>query len=125
MRGHPRDYDNWSDMGNTGWSYPEVLPYFKKSEDNRQIGSLVDEKYHSRGGYLTTQQFPDAPELAHDILKAAEEVGFGSSNDLNGDKITGFAIAQTHNRFVFFSLIIDIIITQIRTITVKFKDIVY
>lgn len=101
MRGHPRDYDNWSDMGNAGWSYPEVLPYFKKSEDNRQIGSLVDEKYHSQGGYLTTQQFPDAPDLAHDILKAAEEVGFGSSNDLNGDKITGFAIAQTNNRFVF------------------------
>lgn len=98
MRGHARDYDDWEKLGNTGWGFKDVLPYFLKSEDNREIGTLVDAKYHSQGGYLTTQRFADAPELAHDVLKAADEVGLGSTNDLNGDKFTGYTIAQTNNR---------------------------
>lgn len=39
MRGSRRDYDNWAAMGNQGWGYQEVLPYFLKSEDNLQVGS--------------------------------------------------------------------------------------
>lgn len=98
MRGHARDYDNWVALGNTGWGWKDVLPYFMKSEDNKQIGTLVDAKYHGTGGLWTTEQFPHAPPLAHDIVKAAEEVGFGSSNDLNGDKFTGFAVTQTNHK---------------------------
>lgn len=98
MRGHPRDYDNWEALGNSGWSFRDVLPYFMKSEDNTQVGTLVDSKYHGVGGYLTTQQFPDAPELAYDIVEAAKEVGFGASNDLNGEQYTGFAVTQTNNK---------------------------
>ncbi|GLV42238.1 Glucose dehydrogenase [Carabus blaptoides fortunei] len=98
MRGHPKDYDNWEAIGNTGWGYRDVLPYFMKSEDNTQVGTLVDSKYHGVGGYLTTQQFPDTPELAYDIVEAAKEVGFGATNDLNGEHYTGFAVTQTNNK---------------------------
>ncbi|KAL3189269.1 hypothetical protein MRX96_002939 [Rhipicephalus microplus] len=51
-RGNRRDYDNWAKGGATGWSYDEVLPYFKKSEDNTNR-SLAEEGYHGYGGELT------------------------------------------------------------------------
>lgn len=54
VRGNRLDYDNWAAQGNTGWSYEEVLPYFKKSEDNRNP-YLLKTPYHSKGGYLTVQ----------------------------------------------------------------------
>ncbi|XP_017775312.1 PREDICTED: glucose dehydrogenase [FAD, quinone]-like [Nicrophorus vespilloides] len=98
IRGTQRDFDNWAAAGNTGWSYNEVLPYFMKSEDNQEIGSLVDGKYHGEGGPLTTSRFPHQPELAEDILMAAQQVGYEVSEDLNGDRFTGFAITQTNNR---------------------------
>lgn len=54
VRGNKLDYDNWAAQGNTGWSYEEVLPYFKKSEDNRNP-YLLKTPYHGKGGYLTVQ----------------------------------------------------------------------
>lgn len=49
VRGNKRDYDRWSSLGNSGWSYEEVLPYFKKSEDNKNE-ELIKTRYHSSGG---------------------------------------------------------------------------
>ena len=54
VRGNKLDYDYWAAQGNTGWSYDEVLPYFLKSEDNRNP-YLVKTPYHKEGGYLTVQ----------------------------------------------------------------------
>ena len=48
IRGHRRDYDHWASLGNTGWSYADVLPYFKRSEDNSELGG----EYHGKGGPL-------------------------------------------------------------------------
>src|SRR4051794_34133915 len=48
IRGNRSDYDGWAESGATGWSYPEVLPYFKRSEDNERLG----EPWHGRGGPL-------------------------------------------------------------------------
>jgi choline dehydrogenase-like flavoprotein len=48
IRGHRRDYDHWASLGNTGWSYADVLPYFKRSEDNSEF----DGEYHGKGGPL-------------------------------------------------------------------------
>ncbi|KAK9721326.1 GMC oxidoreductase [Popillia japonica] len=96
IRGSRKDYDDWSKLGNEGWSYNEALPYFLKSEDNKQIDK-VDRGYHSVGGLLTVSQFPYHPPLSRAIIKGGEELGF-KSRDLNGEKHIGFSIAQTTNR---------------------------
>ena len=56
VRGNKRDYDRWSEMGNEGWDYESVLPYFVKSEDNK-IRELADSPYHGTGGPLTIEKF--------------------------------------------------------------------
>lgn len=96
IRGSQKDYDDWAAAGNDGWSYNEVLPYFLKSEDNKQL-DLVDRGYHSTGGLLQVSQFPYHPPLSNALLKAAQELGH-EIRDLNGARRTGFAIAQTTNR---------------------------
>ncbi|KAJ8949205.1 hypothetical protein NQ318_021698 [Aromia moschata] len=96
MRGSRTDYDDWAELGNDGWSYNEVLPYFLKSEDNKQIDEM-DGGYHSTGGLLTVSRFPYHPPLSKALLKAAEELGYRIT-DVNGLHHAGFAIAQTTNR---------------------------
>ncbi|RZC31803.1 GMC oxred N domain containing protein [Asbolus verrucosus] len=98
MRGHPKDYDNWEAAGNPGWGYNDVLPYFKKSEDNQEIGTLVDANFHGVGGPLTTTRFPHQPELAEDILAAAKQLRYPVSKDLNGNQYSGFTIVQTNTK---------------------------
>lgn len=98
MRGTPRDYDNWAIAGNVGWSYGEVLPYFKKSEDNLETGTVADAAYHGTGGPLTTTRFRDLPEVGNDILLAAKELGYPVVDDMNGARFSGFTIAQTNTR---------------------------
>lgn len=96
MRGSKKDFDDWSKLGNNGWSYQDVLPYFLKSEDNLQA-DVMDTGYHGVGGYLTVTQFPYHPPLSHAILQAGVEAGY-SIRDLNGAFHTGFSIAQTTSR---------------------------
>jgi glucose dehydrogenase (acceptor) len=96
IRGSRKDYDDWAAAGNEGWSYNEVLPYFLKSEDNKQADAM-DRGYHATGGLLTVSQFPYHPPLSQAILKAAQELGY-PVRDLNGAYHTGFNIAQTTNR---------------------------
>lgn len=86
------------EAGNPGWSYNEVLPVFKRFEDNLEIGSVVDSDYHGTGGPLTTTRFNHQPELAYDILNSAQEIGYNISNDLNGKYYSGFTIAQSNTR---------------------------
>lgn len=92
VRGNRKDYDQWAAMGNTGWSYEDVLPYFKKSEDNRNP-YLVNTPYHTRGGYLTVQESPWRTPLAVAFVKGGEELGY-LNRDVNGESQTGFMIAQ-------------------------------
>lgn len=101
MRGTPKDYDNWAQSGNEGWSYQELLPEFKRMEDNKEIGGLVEAKYHGKGGPLTTKRFNDQPELAYDILEAAKELQYPVVKDLNGRDFSGFTIAQSNTRYVY------------------------
>ncbi|KAL1502803.1 hypothetical protein ABEB36_007897 [Hypothenemus hampei] len=96
MRGSRKDYDDWESLGNNGWTYNEVLPYFLKSEDNKQSDKM-DRGYHAEGGLLQVSQFPYHPPLSRAIIKAAEELGH-PIRDVNGIYHTGFAIAQTTNR---------------------------
>uniref|UniRef100_A0A2H1VAE8 SFRICE_002128 n=1 Tax=Spodoptera frugiperda TaxID=7108 RepID=A0A2H1VAE8_SPOFR len=97
MRGQPADYDGWAVNGATGWSWYDVLPYFLRSEDNKEIGNGVSAQYHSRGGPLPVQKFRHAPQFAHDVVSGAIELGYPPTTDLNGETMTGFTIAQALN----------------------------
>ncbi|XP_035707941.1 glucose dehydrogenase [FAD, quinone] [Folsomia candida] len=78
MRGNPNDFDNWANLtGDASWSYENVLPYFKKSED--YTGNYPDPKYHGTGGPLSVTAQPDDP-LTRDWMSAAREMGFSNSD---------------------------------------------
>ncbi|XP_074026102.1 glucose dehydrogenase [FAD, quinone] [Leptinotarsa decemlineata] len=94
LRGTPKDFDNWEAAGNKGWSYKDVLPFYKKSEANKLVGISIDTKYHGTDGPMTVGAFNYQPPLVRDILAAAQEIGFPSSKDINGANITGIAPAQ-------------------------------
>lgn len=96
IRGNPNDYNDWEAMGNPGWKFQDILPYFKKSEDNQQLND-VDSSYHSKGGLLPVSKFPYSPPISKAILHGGEELGF-KIQDLNGANNTGFMIAQTTSK---------------------------
>lgn len=96
IRGNPTDYDDWEAMGNPGWKFNDILPYFKKSEDNLQHDS-VDQGYHAKGGLLPVSRFPYNPPISKAILQGGEELGYRTA-DLNGANNTGFMIAQTTSK---------------------------
>jgi choline dehydrogenase len=54
IRGNRRDFDNWAHLGNEGWSYEDVLPYFLKSEDQRNPYLAKNVKYHATGGSVNS-----------------------------------------------------------------------
>jgi len=87
-RGNKRDYDSWAALGNAGWDYKSILPYFKKSEDAR-IEELIDSPYHQRGGYLTVERFKYNPPIVDYIVRSGEELGYKVC-DGNGENQTCF-----------------------------------
>lgn len=74
VRGNRRDYDSWEQMGNYGWGFKDVLPYFIKSEDNRNP-YLAESPYHGVGGYLTVQEAPYKTPLATAFVEGGVELG--------------------------------------------------
>jgi choline dehydrogenase len=87
MRGHPKDYDQWAQMGAIGWSFADVLPYFRKSEDSWR----GEGPYHGKGGPVHVRPI-DSPHLLHDEMMAtAQAAGFPTSEDLAGECPEGFA----------------------------------
>ena len=90
MRGHPGDYDQWAQMGARGWSYADVLPYFRRMEDSWRGESA----HHGVGGPVQIKPI-DLPVLHHErMMKTAEAAGFGTSDDLAGDNPEGFALGE-------------------------------
>jgi len=90
MRGQHEDYDRWRDLGNSGWGYADVLPYFRKSED-QQRGA---DDYHGVGGPLAVSDPPDPHPLCEAYLAAAEECGYRRNPDFNGAVQEGFGYNQ-------------------------------
>ncbi|RLU15838.1 hypothetical protein DMN91_011594 [Ooceraea biroi] len=88
VRGNKRDYDSWAALGNAGWDYESVLPYFKKSEDAR-AEELTNSSYHQKGGYLTVERFKYDPPIVDYIVRSGEELGY-KMHDINGENQTGF-----------------------------------
>src|SRR5215470_11963247 len=80
IRGHRRDYDCWSEKGLTGWSYKEVLPYFRRLEDSWRGASA----YHGVGGPIsvTPMDYPDM--LFEPLVEAAAAAGIPLNDDANG-----------------------------------------
>lgn len=88
IRGNRRDYDHWNYLGNEGWSYSDVLPYFKKSEDYEGGES----EFHGVGGPLSIRDLPQATSAAQAFVEAAMELGFkGPPWDFNGARQEGAA----------------------------------
>ncbi len=90
IRGHRADYDGWAAAGNPGWSYEEVLPYFKRSEQNLRLG----EPYHGRGGELTVSDAHHPHPLSQALLEAARQAGYPLNDDFNGARQEGFGFYQ-------------------------------
>ncbi|HPH47425.1 MAG TPA: GMC family oxidoreductase N-terminal domain-containing protein, partial [Chryseolinea sp.] len=81
IRGHKEDYNHWASLGNTGWSYDEVLPYFKKSEHNEQY----EDEFHSRGGELNvTQSYWYHNPIGEAFIQSCIEKGISHNEDFNG-----------------------------------------
>ncbi|XP_024216875.1 glucose dehydrogenase [FAD, quinone] [Halyomorpha halys] len=85
VRGNKADYDEWERMGNYGWGYKDVLPYFKKAE-NYRIPYLRSSPHHGTSGPLSVQLARYQSGLARDFIKASEEIGFRFDDYNNGDQ---------------------------------------
>ncbi|XP_071448362.1 glucose dehydrogenase [FAD, quinone]-like [Hetaerina americana] len=91
VRGNKKDYDGWAALGNEGWSYDEVLKYFKKSESIKTPDKL-NSSYHGVDGPMTVSRLGDYPEPeVSSIMAAARELGL-ENKDINGEEQLGFTI---------------------------------
>ncbi|XP_055388461.1 glucose dehydrogenase [FAD, quinone] [Condylostylus longicornis] len=97
IRGNRRDFDQWESFGNYGWGYDDVLPYFIKSEDNRNPYLAKNKKYHGTGGLWTVQDSPYNTPLGPAFVQAGVEMGYDHV-DVNGGQQTGFAFYQFNMR---------------------------
>jgi choline dehydrogenase len=95
VRGHRFDYDQWASLGNAGWSYDEVLPYFKRAENNETLG---DDPYHGRGGPLNVAALRSVSPINVAFLKAAAERGLPNIADYNGADNFGSFMYQVTQR---------------------------
>ncbi|NOS74266.1 MAG: choline dehydrogenase [Methyloglobulus sp.] len=90
IRGNRADYDYWASLGNKGWSYEEVLPYFIKSETNQAVNS----RYHGQTGPLVVSNHPNISPVTQRYLSAAQEVGIAYNPDFNGEQQDGCGLLQ-------------------------------
>jgi choline dehydrogenase-like flavoprotein len=90
IRGHRADYDRWAALGNTGWSYADVLPYFKRSEHNADF----DGEYHGKGGPLRVNRPRSDNPVQEIFLQAAREAQFRIREDFNAEEQEGLGIYQ-------------------------------
>jgi choline dehydrogenase-like flavoprotein len=89
-RGHRSDYDYWAAQGNPGWSYQEVLPYFKRAEDNARGADA----YHGSGGPLHVMDLSSPNRFAELFVQAATQAGFPENTDFNGPEQEGVGLYQ-------------------------------
>ena len=94
-RGHPSDYDDWAGMGNAGWSFREVLPYFRRSENNLD---WRNSPYHGNEGPLQVTNLDSYNGLCEVLFKAAESLGYPRCPDFCGPSHEGFTIRQATMR---------------------------
>lgn len=90
IRGQSQDFDHWRQLGNAGWSFEDVLPYFRRSEDQER-GS---DAFHGTGGPLEVSDVSEPHPLCDAFITAAHQAGFKSIDDFNGANQEGVGYYQ-------------------------------
>ena len=94
VRGQREDFDEWARLGNAGWSYADVLPYFLKSENHERPAS----EYQGASGPLAVSELPDRHPLCDAFISAAQSQGFPRNDDFNGATQEGVGYYHTTSR---------------------------
>ena len=94
VRGQPLDYDTWAQLGNRGWSYDDVLPYFKRSERFERGGDA----FRGGDGAINVADMYEHHELVDAFIAAGEECGYPRNPDYNGASQDGFGYYQVTQR---------------------------
>lgn len=94
IRGHRTDFDGWAALGNQGWSYEEILPYFKKHERNLRI----QDTFHGNDGEFIISDPRDPHLLTLTLQEAAQQAGYPLNDDFNGAGQDGFGVYQVSQR---------------------------
>jgi choline dehydrogenase len=90
IRGQREDYDSWASEGNTGWSYENILPYFRRAESNE----FQADDYHGTDGPLHVSNQRSPHRLSKDFIRAAQQAGHKLNPDFNGDDQIGTGLYQ-------------------------------
>ena len=99
-RGHRSDYDHWASLGNPGWSYDEVLPYFKRAEHNERGA----DEFHGVHGPLNVMDLRSPNRFGPHFIEAGKQAGFVANGDFNGAEQEGVGFYQvTHKNGERFS----------------------
>ncbi|OUL70990.1 GMC family oxidoreductase [Paraburkholderia hospita] len=95
VRGQAQDYDDWGEAGNKGWSYRDVLPYFRKLESH----PLGNTEYHGANGPIGISPMKDdAHPICHVFIKGCEQAGYKRTDDFNGAQFEGAGIYDVNTR---------------------------
>lgn len=94
VRGQPQDYDRWAALGNRGWAWRDVLPYFRKSEHNVRGA----DEYHGADGPMWCSDIEEKHELMEAIIRGANEIGVPRNDDFNGAAQEGAGYYQLFTR---------------------------
>jgi choline dehydrogenase len=94
IRGQAEDFDHWRQLGNAGWSHADVLPYFRKAEDNERGA----DEHHGTAGPLGVSDVRDQHPLAVAFIEAAIECGYPKNHDFNGPRQEGAGFYQNTMR---------------------------
>jgi choline dehydrogenase len=90
VRGQPADFDHWRQLGNAGWSFDDVLPYFRRAEDQER----GEDALHGAGGPLAVSDVCEPHPLCEAFIESAEQAGFGRNPDFNGKTQEGAGYFQ-------------------------------
>ncbi|MBT6272544.1 MAG: choline dehydrogenase [Chromatiales bacterium] len=92
VRGQALDYDGWAQRGNRGWSYADVLPYFRKSEHRE---GTADTEYRGQNGPLNVADLRETDPVLDMVIQSAQTAGYPHNHDYNGAEQEGFGYYQT------------------------------
>jgi len=95
IRCQKEDYDNWAALGNKGWAYEDVLPYFCRAEDNDRLA----DRYHGSGGPLWVSDQVAPHPISRAFVKAVQQYGLPYNSDFNGDTMFGAGLYQVTCRY--------------------------